>query len=77
MDNNNKHYHKPNIDSKWWKTKSGIVICFFFCIIIFLLVMEHWVHIYPFLPWLILLVCPLMHMFHHGGHKKSNKNEKE
>jgi hypothetical protein len=32
------------------------------------LVTEHWAHVVPFLPWLFLLACPLMHVFMHGGY---------
>nr|WP_258364165.1 DUF2933 domain-containing protein [Halomonas sp. LBP4] len=34
----------------------------------FLLWEEHKVHLLGALPWLILLACPLMHVFMHGGH---------
>ncbi len=34
----------------------------------FLLWGEHKVHLLGALPWLILLACPLMHVFMHGGH---------
>ena len=33
-----------------------------------LLIAEHRLHLLPYLPWLFLLACPLMHLFHHGGH---------
>ena len=33
-----------------------------------LLIAEHRVHVLPYLPWLFVLACPLMHLFHHGGH---------
>lgn len=33
-----------------------------------LLFTEHRAHLLGFLPWLILLACPLMHLFMHGGH---------
>jgi hypothetical protein len=32
---------------------------------------EHWQHLgssLPYLPYLLLLACPLMHLFMHGGH---------
>ena len=32
-----------------------------------LLIAEHRVHVIAALPYLILLACPLMHMFMHGG----------
>ena len=34
----------------------------------FLLLAEHRAHVVPFLPWLLLLACPLMHIFMHRGH---------
>ena len=34
----------------------------------FFLVAEHGAHVIPYLPWLFLLACPLMHMFMHHGH---------
>ncbi|TJW42427.1 MAG: DUF2933 domain-containing protein, partial [Mesorhizobium sp.] len=29
---------------------------------------EHWAHTLGALPFLLLLACPLLHMFMHGGH---------
>lgn len=29
---------------------------------------EHQAHLLGALPWLILLACPLLHVFMHGGH---------
>ena len=29
---------------------------------------EHQAHVIQYLPFLMLLACPLMHLFHHGGH---------
>lgn len=34
----------------------------------FFLFTEHRAHLFGFLPYLLLLACPLMHLFHHGGH---------
>jgi hypothetical protein len=37
----------------------------------FFLALEHRVHVIPYLPWLLLAACPLMHVFMHhgrGGH---------
>ena len=36
-----------------------------------LLLIKHWVHALGILPYLVLLACPLMHLFHrdHGGHR--------
>ena len=29
---------------------------------------EHRAHMFGILPYLLVLACPLMHLFHHGGH---------
>jgi hypothetical protein len=32
---------------------------------------EHRAHVVPYLPFLLLLACPLLHLLHgHGGHEK-------
>ena len=42
----------------------------------FFLLREHWSHIAGYWPYLLLLACPLMHLFHghrgHGSHKGSS-----
>ncbi len=34
---------------------------------VFWLLREHWNHALGFLPYLLFLACPLMHLFHHHG----------
>lgn len=45
-----------------------ITLSVFGVIALVLLWGEHKVHVLGALPWLILLLCPLMHIFMHGGH---------
>lgn len=42
----------------------------FIAIAAFFLLSEHRAHAFGFLPYLLLLACPLMHLMHggHGGH---------
>ena len=41
----------------------------FILIIGYFLITEHRAHVIQYLPFLLLLACPLMHFFHgHGGH---------
>jgi hypothetical protein len=42
--------------------------CLFAAIATFLLWEEHQAHILGALPYLLLLACPLIHLFMHGGH---------
>ncbi|HDT5895352.1 TPA: DUF2933 domain-containing protein, partial [Aeromonas hydrophila subsp. hydrophila] len=40
----------------------------------YFLVTEHWAHFMGALPYLLLLACPLMHVFMHGGHGDNHEN---
>ena len=52
----------------FFASRANIVLLGFLAIGAYFLVTEHWAHIVPFLPWLFLLACPLMHVFMHAGH---------
>lgn len=50
-------------------------LCLFFVIAAFFLWTEHRAHLFGILPYLILLACPLIHLFMHrgqGGHGHGN-----
>jgi hypothetical protein len=48
---------------------SGLVFVLFALIALFFLFTEHRAHVLGAIPYLLLLACPLLHMFHgHGGH---------
>lgn len=40
-----------------------------FLVALFYLLREHWWHVLGWWPYLLLMLCPLMHLFHrHEGH---------
>ena len=42
----------------------------------YFLITEHRAHVIQFLPFLLLLACPLLHMFHgHGGHGRKKDEQ--
>jgi hypothetical protein len=45
-----------------------IGLCLFLAIAAFFLWTEHRAHLFGALPYLILLACPLIHIFMHRGH---------
>lgn len=49
----------------------------FLIIAVFYLLTEHRTHVYGILPYLLLLACPLMHLFHgkHGGHGNHDQHD--
>jgi len=43
-------------------------MCGFLLVAGFYLATEHTAHLFGVLPFLLVLACPLMHLFHHHGH---------
>ncbi|CAD5379449.1 conserved hypothetical protein [Pseudomonas sp. OF001] len=63
--------HAPGEPSRsFWRSKPGIVLGMLAVIALFYLAREHYAHAAGLLPYLILLLCPLMHLFghSHSGH---------
>lgn len=52
----------------WLRSRTGLVLIGFLAIIVFFLVTEHRAHLFGFLPFLLLLLCPVLHWLMHGGH---------
>lgn len=47
---------------------TGLVVAAFGAGLVFLLVGEHRVHVLGWAPYLLLLLCPLLHLGMHGSH---------
>ncbi|MBX5011041.1 DUF2933 domain-containing protein [Rhizobium lentis] len=56
--------HSPSA----WSSYSRSVFIAFAVIALALIAYEHRVHVLGILPWLLILACPLMHLFMHHGH---------
>jgi len=52
----------------WWRTRTGWVLLAFLAIAGFFFVTEHRAHALGVLPFILLLLCPLLHLFGHRGH---------
>jgi hypothetical protein len=61
-------HHSPPGQNGFWRSRAGLVTIGFLVIAAFYLVTEHRAHLLGWLPWIILLACPLLHVFMHGGH---------
>jgi hypothetical protein len=55
-------------DESAWRPRVKFVFLAFALIGAFFLIAEHRAHVLPWLPWLFLAACPLMHVFMHHGH---------
>ena len=56
------------------QARGRIVLVCFLLIIGFLLAYEHRAHLFGYWPYALLLLCPLLHVFHHGGGHGSHSN---
>ncbi|MTI62510.1 DUF2933 domain-containing protein [Methylophaga sp.] len=52
----------------FWKTPAGFTALVLIVVVTYFLLMEHRQHVWQFLPYLILLACPFLHLFMHGSH---------
>ncbi len=52
----------------FWFTKKGLAALGLIAAASYFLLVEHRQLLFEFLPYLILLLCPLMHIFMHRGH---------
>ena len=54
--------------NRWSRSRTGIVFLAFAAIAVFFLWQEHRAHLLGALPFILLLLCPLLHLFMHRGH---------
>lgn len=54
----------------YWFSPKGLAALGLIGAVSYFLLMEHRQHVFEYLPFLILLLCPLMHVFMHRGHGK-------
>ena len=58
-----------NVHSRcFWFSGKGLAAIGLIAAVSYFLLVEHRQHLFVFLPYLILLLCPLMHVFMHHGH---------
>jgi len=51
-----------------WRTRYGVGLLILGAVAAFFLLAEHRAHLFGALPFLLILACPLMHLFMHRGH---------
>jgi hypothetical protein len=65
-----------SIERSFWRTPSGITLLGFLAVALFFLLTEHTAHVMGALPYLLVLACPLMHLFHHRRHGHDKEKDK-
>ncbi len=53
---------------EWLRSRTGLTLIAFLAIAAFFLITEHTAHLFGILPYVLLLLCPLLHLFMHSGH---------
>ncbi len=56
----------------WLSSRTGLALLAFLTIAAFFLATEHTAHFFGVLPFLLLLLCSLLHLFMHGGHSEQS-----
>ena len=51
-----------------FRSRTRVVLVAFLAIAAFFLLTEHTAHVFGVLPYALLLLCPLLHVFMHHGH---------
>ena len=70
MNHDHQHDQQPGqmTAPPFWRSRYAIGLVVFGAIAMYFLLSEHRAHFISALPFLLLLACPLMHIFMHGGH---------
>lgn len=63
--------------SSFWLTPNGLAALGLIGALLYFLLTEHRAHFIYALPYLILLLCPLMHIFMHRDHHRSHDGDNE
>ena len=64
-----------NSDKSFWSTPQGWAALGLIGAVSYFLLVEHGEHLFNWLPFAILLLCPIMHLFMHGGHNDAHGDE--
>ncbi len=66
--NHDATHHDRSHEGGFFSLRWNIGLVVFLAIAGFYLLSEHQAHLFGVLPFLLVLACPLMHVFMHGGH---------
>ena len=65
---NHRHLAPNGGIGAFLRSRTGLVLIGFLAIAGFYLATEHMAHVYGILPYALILLCPIMHLFMHGSH---------
>ena len=65
---NHDHPRRDISPKAFWRSRYCVGLLVLGAIAVYFLLAEHRAHFFSALPFLLLLACPLMHIFMHHGH---------
>jgi hypothetical protein len=65
---NHDHSQHDSEPASFWRSRYAVGLIAMGTIAAYFLLSEHRAHFFGALPFLLLLACPLMHVFMHHGH---------
>ena len=68
MKHDQAQHQQPCQAPPFWRSRYALGLLVFSAVAAYFLLSEHRAHFFGALPFVLLLACPLMHMFMHGGH---------
>lgn len=63
-----ENFAEPTPQRERFHLPMWLGLCFFLAVAMFFLWEEHKAHILGLLPYVLLLLCPIIHLFMHRGH---------
>jgi hypothetical protein len=58
----------PSHERSWLRSPGGLVLLAFLALAAFFFIMEHSAHVFGVLPYVLFLLCPVLHLLMHGRH---------
>ena len=55
-------------ERRWFRSPGGLILLAFLTIAAFFLILEHRAHILGVVPYVLLFLCPVLHLLLHGRH---------
>ena len=66
---------EQNAPPSFWRSPAGLTLFVALSAVAFYLLTEHTAHVFSVLPYILVLACPLMHVFMHNGHRHGHSQE--
>ena len=68
---------RPSWIRQWLSTPSGSILLAFCIVVAFFLLMEHRVHVFGVLSYVLFLLCPMLHLRMHGWYRHGPTDDTE